>query len=101
MSGRLHLIFPCVAFILAVILGFIYAVTGFQIPTGGFVQVIAVGGLSAFSSFFSTLTGYVQAYVHPQQPVQNMYAKLYGYNTGYQTLSMISDLKLGTILFFW
>jgi hypothetical protein len=24
-----------------------------------------------------------------------MYAKLYGYNTGYQTLAMLSDLKLG------
>jgi len=59
MSGRLHLTFPRVAFILSVVLGFIYAVTGFQIPTGGFVQVIAVGGLSAFSSFIITLTGYV------------------------------------------
>jgi len=57
MSGRLRLIFPRVAFILAVVLGFIYAVTGFQIPTGGFVQVIAVCGLSTFSSFVITLTG--------------------------------------------
>lgn len=70
------IVFTVIAFILAVILGFIYAVTGFMIPTGGFVQVIA-------------------AYVHPQQPIQNMYAKLYGYNTGYQTFYMLSDLKLG------
>ncbi|KAG2061444.1 OPT superfamily oligopeptide transporter [Suillus hirtellus] len=70
------IVFTILSFIIAVILGFIYSVTGFQIPTGGFVQVIA-------------------AYVHPQQPVQNMYAKLYGYNTAYQTFAMLSDLKLG------
>ncbi|KAH7915991.1 OPT oligopeptide transporter protein-domain-containing protein [Hygrophoropsis aurantiaca] len=70
------IVFTIIAFILAVILGFVNAVTGFSIPTDGIVQVIA-------------------AYVHPQQPVQNMYAKLYGYNTGYQTLYMLSDLKLG------
>ncbi|EGN93492.1 hypothetical protein SERLA73DRAFT_64004, partial [Serpula lacrymans var. lacrymans S7.3] len=70
------IVFTIIAFILAVVLGFIYAVTGFQIPTSGLVQVIA-------------------AYVHPEQPVQNMYAKMYGYSTGYQTLYMLSDLKLG------
>ncbi|EIW85265.1 OPT oligopeptide transporter, partial [Coniophora puteana RWD-64-598 SS2] len=70
------IVFTIIAFILAVILGFIDAVTGFLLPTDGIVQVIA-------------------AYVHPQQPVQNMYAKLYGYSTGYQTLYMLSDLKLG------
>ncbi|KAH7889787.1 OPT oligopeptide transporter protein-domain-containing protein [Phlebopus sp. FC_14] len=70
------IVFTIIAFILAVVLGFINAVTGFQLPTGGLVQVIA-------------------AFVHQQQPVQNMYAKLYGYSTGYQTLAMLSDLKLG------
>jgi len=29
-----------------------------------------------------------------------MYAKLYGYNTGYQTFAMLSDLKLGAVLDF-
>ncbi|KAF9232970.1 OPT oligopeptide transporter protein-domain-containing protein [Melanogaster broomeanus] len=70
------ILFTVIAFILAVVLGFISAVTGFQLPTGGLVQVLA-------------------AFIHPQQPVQNMYAKLYGYSTGYQTLAMLSDLKLG------
>ncbi|EGO23267.1 hypothetical protein SERLADRAFT_450912 [Serpula lacrymans var. lacrymans S7.9] len=70
------ILFTVLAFIISIILGFIFAVTGFQIPTFGVVQVIA-------------------AYVHPQQPIQNMYAKLYGYNTGYQTLYMLADLKLG------
>ncbi|KAF9228028.1 OPT superfamily oligopeptide transporter [Gyrodon lividus] len=65
-----------VTFILAVVLGFINSVTGFQLPTGGLVQVIA-------------------AFIHPQQRIQNMYAKLYGDSTGYQTLAMLSDLKLG------
>lgn len=29
-----------------------------------------------------------------------MYAKMYGYNTGYQTFAMLSDLKLGAVLHF-
>ncbi|KZT55680.1 OPT superfamily oligopeptide transporter [Calocera cornea HHB12733] len=70
------IVFTIIAFILAVILGIVAAITGFSIPTSGFVQVMA-------------------AYIHPQQPIQNMYAKLYGYNTGYQTLSLLQDLKLG------
>ncbi|KAF9232980.1 OPT oligopeptide transporter protein-domain-containing protein [Melanogaster broomeanus] len=57
------IVFTIIAFILAVVLGFIYSV--------------------------------VAALIHPQQPVQNMYAKLYGYSTGVQTLAMLSDLKLG------
>ncbi|KAF8841168.1 OPT superfamily oligopeptide transporter [Paxillus ammoniavirescens] len=67
------IVFTIIAFILSVVLGLINSVTGFQLPTGGLVQ----------------------AFIHPQQPIQNMYAKLYGYSTGYQTLAMISDLKLG------
>ncbi|KIJ69505.1 hypothetical protein HYDPIDRAFT_24340 [Hydnomerulius pinastri MD-312] len=70
------IVFTIIAFIFAVILGFICAVTGFQIQTDGIIQVIA-------------------AFVHPQQPIQNMYAKLYGYNTPFLTLAMLQDLKLG------
>ncbi|KIJ17327.1 hypothetical protein PAXINDRAFT_175818 [Paxillus involutus ATCC 200175] len=63
---------PWWSVIVFTIIAFILAV----LPTGGLVQVIA-------------------AFIHPQQPIQNMYAKLYGYSPGYQTLAMISDLKLG------
>ncbi|KAI6103066.1 OPT oligopeptide transporter protein-domain-containing protein, partial [Pisolithus croceorrhizus] len=71
------IMFTAIAFIVAVVLSFIYAVTGFQLCT------------------CSVLVQIVAAYIHPQQPIRNMYAKLYGYNTGYQTLYMVADLKLG------
>ncbi|KAI6109915.1 OPT oligopeptide transporter protein-domain-containing protein [Pisolithus sp. B1] len=57
------IMFTAIAFIVAVVLSFIYAVTG-------------------------------HIFI-PNNPVRNMYAKLYGYNTGYQTLYMVADLKLG------
>lgn len=71
------IMFTAIAFIVAVVLSLIYAVTGFQLCT------------------CSVLVQIVAAYIHPQQPIRNMYAKLYGYNTGYQALYMVADLKLG------
>ncbi|EPQ52747.1 OPT oligopeptide transporter [Gloeophyllum trabeum ATCC 11539] len=76
LPGWSMLVFVIISFVITTFLGFVTAVTGFSQPTQGLVQLIA-------------------AYVHPGKPVANMYAKLYGYSTGYQALYLLQDLKLG------
>ncbi|KAF7316771.1 OPT oligopeptide transporter [Mycena chlorophos] len=70
------IVFTIISCLLAVVLGFITATTGFSISTKYAIQILA-------------------AFIHPGQPIPVMYANLYGYSLSYQTLSLLQDLKLG------
>ncbi|KAF8578774.1 OPT superfamily oligopeptide transporter [Ramaria rubella] len=69
-------LFTAMSAFFAIFLGFITATTGFNIAVKGAIQIIA-------------------AFVHPGQPITNMYANLFGNSTSFQTLYMLQDLKLG------
>ncbi|CAA7267213.1 unnamed protein product [Cyclocybe aegerita] len=64
------------SFLIAVVLGFITATTGFNISVKYAIQIIA-------------------AFLHPGQPIPVMYANLFGNSASFQTLYMLQDLKLG------
>ncbi|KAF8182028.1 OPT oligopeptide transporter [Pholiota molesta] len=68
--------FTILSTLIAIVLGFITATTGFSISTKYAIQIIA-------------------AYLHPGQPIPVMYANLFGNSTSFQTLLLLQDLKLG------
>ncbi|KAG9219680.1 hypothetical protein CCMSSC00406_0005998 [Pleurotus cornucopiae] len=70
------LIFTVFSILMAIILGFISATTGFSISVKYVVQIMA-------------------AFIHPGQPIPVMYSNLFGNSTSFQTLYMLQDLKLG------
>ncbi|KAF4574269.1 hypothetical protein EYR36_005602 [Pleurotus pulmonarius] len=70
------LIFTVFSILMAIILGFITATTGFSISVKYVVQIMA-------------------AFIHPGQPIPVMYSNLFGNSTSFQTLYMLQDLKLG------
>ncbi|KAA1476039.1 OPT oligopeptide transporter [Dentipellis sp. KUC8613] len=70
------LLFTAISAFIAICLGFISATTGFNLGVKYAIQVIA-------------------AFVHPGQPITNMYVNLYGNSTSFQTLYLLQDLKLG------
>lgn len=76
------------------------------VPWYGFLTSIAVAG--TFILFFGAqvvLTGFqgnvqpivqmIGGYLHPGQPLANMYFALFGYNSVIQGISMVQDLKFG------
>ncbi|KAH8662692.1 OPT oligopeptide transporter protein-domain-containing protein [Ilyonectria robusta] len=93
--------------ILSVIMGVvaIYAAKS-TLPWYGFFTSLGVAG--TFILFFGAqvaLTGYqgnvqpivqmIGGYLHPGQPLANMYFTLFGYNSVIQGISMVQDLKFG------
>ncbi|TFK37910.1 OPT oligopeptide transporter protein-domain-containing protein [Crucibulum laeve] len=70
------LFFTAFSCLIAVVLGFITATTGFSISVKYAIQIMA-------------------AFIHPGQPIPVMYANLFGNSTSFQTLYMLQDLKLG------
>ncbi|KAF9047508.1 OPT oligopeptide transporter protein-domain-containing protein [Panaeolus papilionaceus] len=68
--------FTVLSTVIAIVLGFITATTGFSISIKYAVQIIA-------------------AFLHPGKPIPVMYANLFGNSTSFQTLYMLQDLKLG------
>ncbi|KAH8686156.1 OPT oligopeptide transporter protein-domain-containing protein [Tricladium varicosporioides] len=93
--------------ITSVILGIvaIYAAES-TLPWYGFLTSLAVAG--TFILFFGAqvaLTGFqgnvqpivqmIGGYLHPGQPLANMYFTLFGYNSVLQGISMVQDLKFG------
>ncbi|KJA17574.1 hypothetical protein HYPSUDRAFT_206043 [Hypholoma sublateritium FD-334 SS-4] len=68
--------FTILSALIAVVLGFITATTGFNLATKYAIQIIA-------------------AFLHPGQPIPVMYANLFGNSTSFQTLLLLQDLKLG------
>lgn len=70
------ILFTAISAFLSIFLGFITATTGFNITTRYAIQLLA-------------------AFIHPGNPIANMYANLYGNSTSFQTLYMLQDLKLG------
>ncbi|EEU35815.1 uncharacterized protein NECHADRAFT_34981 [Fusarium vanettenii 77-13-4] len=93
--------------ILSVIMGLvaIYAAKS-TLPWYGFFTSLGVAG--TFILFFGAqvaLTGYqgnvqpivqmIGGYLHPGQPLANMYFTLFGYNSVIQGISMVQDLKFG------
>jgi len=76
------------------------------LPWYGFLTSIAVAG--TFILFFGAqvaITGFqgnvqpivqmIGGYLHPGQPLANMYFTLFGYNSVLQGISMVQDLKFG------
>ncbi|EIM86534.1 OPT oligopeptide transporter [Stereum hirsutum FP-91666 SS1] len=79
------IVFSIISAVLAVVLGFINATTGFTISVRGAIQIIA-------------------AFVHPGKPIEVMYVNLYGNSATLQTLYLLQgkldksarrNLKLG------
>ncbi|CAL1709266.1 unnamed protein product [Somion occarium] len=70
------ILFTVLSFVIAICLGFISATTGFTLSIKYAIQILA-------------------AFIHPGQPIANMYVNLYGNSTAFQTLYMLQDLKLG------
>ncbi|EXM15621.1 hypothetical protein FOTG_16062 [Fusarium oxysporum f. sp. vasinfectum 25433] len=93
--------------LLSVIMGIIAIYTAQStLPWYGFLTSIAVAG--TFILFFGAqvaLTGFqgnvqpivqmIGGYLHPGQPLANMYFTLFGYNSVIQGISMVQDLKFG------
>ncbi|KAI8617587.1 OPT oligopeptide transporter protein-domain-containing protein [Chytriomyces sp. MP71] len=69
------LIAIAIAAFLVLVIGFLFATTGFNLPTQTLVQL--VGG-----------------FIRPGNPVANMYFTLWGYQTTAQSLNLLMDLKV-------
>ncbi len=76
---------PWWAFIVSLILAFI-----FMVFIGGTYAMFAFGG-----SNVQTVVQMIGSYIHPGNPMANMYFTLYGYNSVGQGFHMMNDLKLG------
>jgi len=72
---------------------------GFLIATLlSFGATLFFGSLNGLIGFFTPITSVIQligGYLHPGQPVANMYFVLFGANSQSQALALIGNLKLG------
>jgi OPT family small oligopeptide transporter len=82
-SYESHSGMPCWAFIIAIILALLFTTV-----LGGLVGMFGFGGTQ-----MQTVIQLIGSYLHPGNPMANMYFTLYGYNLVQQAFNMLQDLK--------